>query len=138
MAVLERDKPLPRTASECFVPPLPLNSMLEFGRQWVPVGTEAAGIVSRGMGELNRLHVEALNDLLAQHSRAAARLRGNATPAVLMETQVEGLRFAWERGLRCWMDLAGAAAEMQGELAACSEHLVSTEDLFAGARLLHA
>jgi hypothetical protein len=112
--------------------------MFDFGRQWMAVGTEAAGVLSRGMQQMNRLQLDAMHDLLAHRSPAAERLQRQPDPVQLIATQVDGMRFAWERGLRCWLDLAGAAAEMQGEMMACGEHLVNTEDVFAAVRALHA
>jgi hypothetical protein len=133
-----RVKPLAPTAQEGTAPSMALGPMFDFGRQWLSVGTEAAGILSRGMQEINRLQMEALHDLVGHQSPAAARLQRQPDPIQLMETQVDGLRFAWERGLRCWMDLAGAAGEMHSEMVACGEQLVNTEDLFAAVRVLRA
>lgn len=131
-----RTKPLPPTAAERTAPAASLSPAFDFGRQWVSVGTEAAGVLSRGMQEMNRLQMDALHDVLRHRSPAAERLQRQPDPIQLMETQVDGMRFAWERSLRCWMDLAGAAAEMQGEMMACGEHLVNTEDVFAAVRPL--
>ena len=133
-----RTKPLAPTTQESPAPAAALGPVFDFGRQWVSAGTEAAGILSRGMQEMNRLQMDALHDMLGHRSPAAQRLQQQPDPIQLMETQVDGMRFAWERGLRCWMDLAGAAAEMQGEMMACGEHLVNTEDVFAAVRALHA
>jgi hypothetical protein len=133
-----RVKPLTPTAQERPAPSVALGPVFDMGRQWMAVGTEAAGVLSRGMQEISRLQMDALHDLVDHQSPAAARLQRQPDPIHLMETQVDGLRFAWERSLRCWMDLAGAAAEMQSEMAACGEHLVNTEDVFAAVRVLHA
>ena len=133
-----RTKPLAPTAQERPAPSLALGPVFDFGRQWVAVGTEAAGVLSRGMQQMNRLQMDALHDVLGHRSPASERLQREPDPIQLMETQVDGLRFAWERSLRCWMDLAGAAAEMQGEMMACSEHLVNTEDVFSAVHALDA
>ena len=132
-----RTKPIAPTAQESPAPSA-LGPVFDFGCQWVSVGTEAAGVLSRGMQQMNRLQMDALHDLLGHQSPAAQRLQRQPDPIQLMETQVDGLRFAWERSLRCWMDLAGAAAEIQGEMMACGEQLVNTEDVFAAVRALHA
>jgi hypothetical protein len=133
-----RTQPPASTAPERPAPSPPLGPVFDFGRQWVSVGTEAAGVLSRGMQQMNQLQMDALHDVLGHRPPAGPRLQGQANPIQLMESQVDGMRFAWERGLRCWMDLAGAAAEMQGEMMACGEHLVNTEDVFAAMRALHA
>jgi hypothetical protein len=134
-----RVKPVAPSTQERPAPsPATLGPVFDFGRQWVSVGTEAAGILSRGMQEFNRLQMDAMRDVLGHQAPAAERLQRQPDPIQLLETQVDGMRFAWERSLRCWMDVAGAAAEMQSEMMACGEHLVNTEDVFAAARVMHA
>ncbi len=134
----ERDKPLSSEEAERSASSQPLDAMLDFGRQWAPVGAEAAGIVARGVQQLTQLQMEALHDIMGQQSRSAEALRGQADPVRVMETQLQTLRYAWDRGLRCWTDLSSAAGEMQSELAACGGHLLSTEGVFAAARVLRA
>lgn len=133
-----------RTAKPAPPQPTPASTPLDWTTDWTRqqllVATEGARAVFRGMQAMRGIQEQAAREATQRHAAAAERLRQAATPAELFALQGELMRSNLENATRYWQDLAGAAMEMNTELAGCTAKLVDTEDVLAAtsARFLHS
>lgn len=118
----------------------PLDWTADWTRQQLLVANEGARALFRGMQAMRGIQEQAAREATQRHAAAAERLRRAGTPAELFALQGELVRSNVESATRYWQELAGAALEMNTELAGCTAQLVDTEDVLAAtsARFLHS
>jgi hypothetical protein len=102
------------------------------------VATESARALVRGLESIRKIQERAVHDVLHRHQAALGKLDGHLQPADLMNLQSDLLQSDLQDAARCLQELAGAALEMQTEIASCGSHLIDTESVLEAASAVKA
>lgn len=117
-------------------PPSAADWATDLTRQQMLVASEGACALFRGFQAMRGIQEEAAQHAAERHAASLEKLRSAATPLELLNVQGELLRSDLESATQYWQQLAGAALEMNTELAGCAAHLVGTEQVFGATRFL--
>lgn len=102
------------------------EALSDLPRQQATVACEAACAMFRGFEAMRRVQEQAAHQALARHESVAGRLKQPAKAVDLFALQADLMRFDIDAAAKYWQGLAGAAMEMQNEMAGCCAHLVDT------------
>ncbi len=102
---------------------VPLNLLVELGRQQLALATESACALFRGSEAMRKIQQQAAHQASAQYDAAAQKLRGTCQPADLLAIQSDLLRFDQQEATQYWQQLTAAALQTQVEMMGCASHL---------------
>lgn len=117
---------------------VPWAFVADLGRQQLVAGMQGACALFRGFEAMRQVQQQAAHASARQYGAALQKLQDPCTPEQMLEIQVDLVRFDVEAATRYWQALAGAAMEMQAQIANCAMQCADSSQLLEMASALDA
>ena len=104
-----------------------LSAFAEGPRQQIAVATQATAVMFRGFETMRQIQERAAHAALARHASVTTRLKTPIQAVDLVLAHAQLMNEDVDATARCWQEVAAAALEMQGELAACCTRMVDSD-----------
>jgi hypothetical protein len=134
-AMTAKSKSPSQSAPDAAAPPAGWTWATDLAHQQFAVGAEGGALLVRGLEAMRRIQEQATQQAAQRYTDASRRLASAPRPVDALAVQSELLRGDIEEAALCWQQMMGEAFEVSNELMACATRLVSTDDVFAAARL---